>query len=583
MPTTIKEISYIPQLKNTNCVIKHLAGWVEHLEKKWDMYYKDGYLPETDIFKRIINHLTCYKGEIDKKIGFIEKIKFPRMSLISNDSQEKTLDNDYVDLQTGNIGGHHKFNLKEIRDFFTGSEQQTEFYKEFYNSKNSNIRNLFIHKFSNIQDTLFKKINSISEVLGILDFEFLNLLTGINAAEVIGTRVAARRSGGVQMIYNAAECLMYDYIQSLDGITDELLEGNNIKKVGLYKGLVTFGQKERQTCYEKFIFTSVPIYVEKNYDYLPILAHEASHIIQYIICNKSEWRWREFDIKKGETYKQHQKYLEKIRDIFKQSLSPLEEFHSCEGINRKAPDSIFYDALITELIADVMATIIAGRSYIYTLVVNYVPICLDSSNGKPPYINFSLASLKMHVCISVGKSLGYWQPNNENFKQIERQIKFIEKQSEVIAKALLFNKESEDNIETKKENEKYNKIVNEFFNISKFDNIKAKLSNKEEGSILDLMKKIIKTPFNRDFDLNKDGDREEYNSILKKTKETFENTVKLEDTSAIWKTKFGEHKILPRHLISILTEPSIPQNKVNEDAILLSLNYHPFIMKRYRD
>ena len=124
-----------------------------------------------------------------------------------------------------------------------------------------------ISNLATLRNTLFYNIEKISDIMNALNYGFLNRLVGIVASDpVLGMEVASRQYGGLQLIHNAAESLMKDYVESY---------GDNE-----YNGIVVFGYKNRASTLDELI-VHFPSFAEHDLEYLVVLAHESFHLTTY--------------------------------------------------------------------------------------------------------------------------------------------------------------------------------------------------------------------------------------------------------------------------------------------------------------
>ena len=144
-----------------------------------------------------------------------------------------------------------------------GKIQSTTDNKIICSDTTTDIDPKFFGNLHRMRGFLYYDIENISDILNALNYGFLNRLVGVVASEpTLGMEIASRPFGGIQLIYNATESLMKDYVENVGDIE--------------YNGIVVFGIKNRAVTYPPLVIH--PSYAEHDLEYLMILAHEAYHV-----------------------------------------------------------------------------------------------------------------------------------------------------------------------------------------------------------------------------------------------------------------------------------------------------------------
>ncbi|MCD4791118.1 MAG: hypothetical protein K8R37_14075 [Bacteroidales bacterium] len=472
-------------------------------------------------------------------------------------------------------------------------------FTESSDKNNSNLKNIARH--SAFRSILYYNIENISDILNALNYGFLNRLVGVVASEpTLGTEIACRQFGGIQLIHNATEALMKDYVETKEDMylfsIDAILEEENLNKKVFsdnlrdifrkkkiitsknpnilkendkqeqwvindkgntyiirkenekliifeairYKGLVVFGFRNRAVTHAPLIIHH-PSYAEHDLEYLIILAHEAYHLA--------------YSMESGEIVK---KFGPIHRNIQKMLMdTSLASLYLPETIKDKnAPDELIADILADEIMADIYATIVAGEAYLVVLGRYYLPIILDRNPAvQPLYASFVIGSLRIRVVVA---TLGMMNVGGDVVKKIIKDtnvmIEYWENLSKNIALEQLTKNELNDvnlmNIE--------DKLIS-FCNVIVKENIPAK------------MIKLIERPYYP----REAGKRKELQNKLEEVKNILTGEPPPEDMVKIWENDL----LTPRHLISLLVHH---KEIINRNAILIALGYHKNILDRFR-
>lgn len=125
-----------------------LENHIKHMKRKWKLYNSIGYLPKTNVFDAMLNEIFMCRCQVRTSETFILTNKFKNLA--------------------------HGATLRE---------------------------------------SLYYNIENISDIMNAINYGFLNRLTGMVAPDpIVGMEVASKQFGGVQLVHNATESIMKDYI-----------------------------------------------------------------------------------------------------------------------------------------------------------------------------------------------------------------------------------------------------------------------------------------------------------------------------------------------------------------------------------
>jgi len=451
-----------------------------------------------------------------------------------------------------------------------------------------------------LRETLYYNIDNISDVMNALNYGFLNRLTGMVASDpILGLEVASKQFGGTQLIQNAAESLMKDYVEcsknhlfniniTLGGMIkeNELPEGlyNKFRNVQVlltnkckaskekvtgnweisdrrrtfiiknrekwmevhekiqYRGLVVFGFKNKAITHPRLI-VHFPSYSEHDLEYLVILAHEAYHLTQSGILGITAYKMKAL-----------QKKIEKI--ILDEELTSLYYPETIQDKN--TPKEIIAEELADEIMADIYATIVAGEAYPLILGRYYLPIVLDTNGtNNPAYSSFVIGSLKMRIATLALAMLSYESQMECDAKDQIRIAQDQIKKWETLSKHIALNKLSEKEL-----------LGQNLLNIDNKLDLICELIKKE--NIVNKMLDLIDRPYYP----KSRSDQMEMQSELQKVKKLLIDEPKPKDIARIWESNL----ITPRNLISMLV---LHGEDINRNALLIAIGYHNNILGRF--
>jgi len=445
------------------------------MDVKWRLYHSMNYLPATDVFDKVLERLhNCRDQIISAEIVVAGKI-------------QSTTDNKIICAHTADIDPNFFSNLHRLRGF------------------------------------LYYDIENISDIISALNYGFLNRLVGVVASEpTLGMEIASRQFGGIQLVYNATESLMKDYVENIGDIE--------------YNGIVVFGIKNRAVTYPPLVIH--PSYAEHDLEYLMILAHEAYHVAtQSGISDKIVEKLRE------------------IQEYLQEELREIASLYLPETIkDRNAPSELIAELLADDLMADIYATIVAGEAYPKILCDYYLPISLDTTAGHHPYSSFVIGSLKIQVAVLALDAMD-WEGDaiKKTIDSVNAKIEYWENLSKDIALGQL----GEDGLD-----ELGLVDIN-----AKLDSVYSAINNK---NIPTQMIELIKQPYYP-------KDEAKRNELQKKLIEV--RDVLREDPTPDEMAKIWENDVLtPRHLISLLAQ----DDEINRNAVLIAMGYHKNILDRFR-
>ncbi|PXF56723.1 MAG: hypothetical protein C4B59_16485 [Candidatus Methanogaster sp.] len=398
---------------------------------------------------------------------------------------------------------------------------------------------------------MYYKTEYFSDVINALNYGFLNRLLGAVASEpTLGMEIASRQFGGIQLVYNATEALMKDYVDNIKYVT--------------YNGIVVFGFRNRALTYPRLVVH--PSYAEHDLEYLLTLAHEAYHIAWIEILGETEKRLYATEKRLYATEKRlyatekrlyaTEKRLYAIQKRLQGELKEIATLYLPDAINYKnAPVELIAEILAHELMADMYATMVAGEAYPKILCEYYLPISLDTMTQKPhpSYSSFAIGSLKIRVAVAALEMMN-WEGDHikEVITSVNKKVRHWESLSWNVASKQL----GKDEMETlgladiKK----------------KLDSVCCAIENK---GILSDMSELIEQPY-----YPKDNDeREVLQRKLEKVKDILMGEPTPADMAEIWKDG-----VRPRHLISLLAQ----EKGINRNAVLIAMGYHKNILDRFR-
>jgi len=371
------------QTKNAKNILYLLEDNIDHLKSKWKVYYDQGFLFKTSSFElttEYINNLVKKIEEMDNTIGYIFSEKY--VQTIENNIKELQ-DDPIINSKYENLGHisndemNHEYDddkHKYQREILFGNPKNIddEFYQKLLTIDDKNWINLF--KIGNIINNTYLEIENISDLINALDLNFSKRLVGIDTTE-IGTELDTRSFGNIQMIYNSAETLMFDYATS-------------IKSVEKYDGQIVFGFRNRAISYPIFKVVVIPSYAEFYLEYLSILAHEAFHIVEKSRLIES-------------VHEEIIQMKEKINDI----VEPFAHNWNDQDIYYNVSEATV-EKLTGDVLADIYAICVGGDAYYSTMEKFYVPLLYDlnvherSNVPTPDYLHssFSISSLRSRIC-----------------------------------------------------------------------------------------------------------------------------------------------------------------------------------------
>jgi len=453
------------QFDHSMDILYLLDSTVDHLQIKWQLYNSIGYLPNTNyVFEDIKDMIDQCKTRI------------------RNADEAKT----------------NKELLLDANPFF--------------------IKNL-----QNLRTFLYYDIGGLSDMVNALDYGFLNRLSGILAAEpTLGTETTSRPFGGIQLVYNATESLMKDYVENVKGIT--------------YGGAVIFGFENRAVSYPPLVY--YPSYAEHDLEYLLILAHEAYHLLRRKVST-------DVGVKLG-----------KIQRVLQEELVGLASLYLPETIkDRNAHHELTAGYLADDILADIYATIVAGESYPKISCDYYLPVMLDTS-AEPNYSAFVIGSLKIRASVTALEAMN-WDDKDGHIQKIIDEVKGkIEEWEELSVQIALdqLGRAGLLNLGLYRVEDKLDSICEAI----KRENITARMLD------------IIEQPYYPKNKHRRDVLRDKLNEVM----DIVSGDPTPEDLAKIW----VDDAVRPRHLISLVAQGG---KKINRNAILLSMGYHKNILDRF--
>jgi hypothetical protein len=246
--------------------------------------------------------------------------------------------------------------------------------------------------FDDLKDYIYVWPELLTDQLNALSYEFRDRLVGITASEPIyGTEIAVRKFGGLQILRNAAETLIADYVSSIEDIE--------------YKGLVVFGFRNRALTYPKTSLVILPSYTEHDLEYLIILAHEAYHIVNEKLSDKKK---QEFN---------------RIKKNLASSLKGLTDHFILEDLPEKYAQMPTADMLADEIMGDVYAICVAGCTFFKVASEYYLPISMIARTYyEETYPSYTIGAIRLRLAFETCKKL---YPKEETiYKNYETNIEY---------------------------------------------------------------------------------------------------------------------------------------------------------------
>lgn len=537
-----------PQFKHVIETVEQLESSIIHMRTKWELFYSQGYLPETDVFKR----LQKKADDLKKDLNFTRTI--------------------YVDIFKGDFPNKLLFN-----DGIYFPEKDKKFSKLLFKPNlssedlielgGSDIKTR-IKALNNITNNLYYDVETISDMLNALNYGFISRVSGVFSPETSFAKdIATKKFGGVQLVYDAAEALMKDYV---DSFFDED-----------YNGLVVFGFRNRAVAYPTSLVV-FPAFSEYDLEFLTILAHESFHSVQ----DSFNERINERKANKLPMDEKEEKMM-RIKSDLRRSLIWLADIYRNEDFKDKnIPRKIVADNLAHELMADIYATYIAGESYPLMLYNYILPILINIKSGycsSYDYSAYSLGSLKLRISLTTLKEIfkmrGYdinqlkFQFCGENKYTIDYLYREIERWENLSVN--LTRIQMRDRYKKSSKRFKQGQPDKEIMMISdgKKITIKKELSRIceeiENKKIIQNMSYLVKHPFYPD-----EMSLEQFEKKISDIYDIFNGNPTYKQIADIWK---DESWFRPKHLISILAK----YPNINRNALLISLAYHKNITLRF--
>ncbi|VVB96016.1 Uncharacterised protein [uncultured archaeon] len=534
-----------PQFNHVIETVNQLESSIDHMKNKWNLFYLQGYLPETDVFDKMDKKVQALKDDLyQNKTNYLKIFnkEIPQYKLTIKKNQDGS--NTY-------LLGELDSSLKEL--LLKGNLTRDQIGK----LKETDIM-LKMGTLNNIKDNLYYRVEAISDMLNALNYGFTSRVSGIFSPETTFAKdIATKKFGGIQLVYDATEALMKDYVQSF--VNEK------------YNGLVVFGFRNRAVSYPTSIVV-FPAYSEHDLEFLTILAHESFHFIHSSVESKIE-------TKKNHHFPlyEHEKKLLNIKHELKQILRWLAEIYSPEDyIDKKIHWKIVTEALAHEFMADIYATFIAGESYPLMLYNYFLPIILNVESGhisKYDYSSFTAGSLKLRISLLTLEKLydshGYdinqlkFSIRKKNIKNIDDLYREIKEWEDLSINLTRLQKGDDDTVMHIMKNDDRIKI-------SITEEIESICDQIEHTNIIDNMGMLIKRPFYPD-----NITFEEFDKKILDVYRIFKENPTHKEIFDIWN---DDAWFRPKHLISILAKyPSI-----NRNAILMSLAYHKNTTSRFR-
>lgn len=412
--------------------VNQLESSIVHMNNKWNLLYLQGFLPKTDVFDDLILDVNKLKLDLEDNKAIYQKIfdhKFPKLWLKTGEK---------VDYKTKALLFEN--NLTKI---------------QIDNLKKTNI----IHKvdsINSIKNNLYYRVESISDMLNALNYSFINRVSGIFSPEIAFAKdVATKKFGGIQLIYNAAETLMKDYVQTFSEdylfSWDEIPEQDNLRLMYFLKQKYNISWDENArvekigdsntiaiyTCGKKISLTfdentykinveidgtridelivreekgKLNIYFDDiKYNGLVVFGFRnraiayprsivlfpsySEHDLEFLtILAHESFHLVISNIKSKGVGLENEKMF-KIQSKLEYQIKQLACIYLPEDMNKNTPEKIIIESLAHELQADIYATIIAGESYPLMLYNYYLPILFDIESGSSPDLDYSTFTL----------------------------------------------------------------------------------------------------------------------------------------------------------------------------------------------
>ena len=412
--------------------VVQLESSIAHMSNKWNLFYLQGFLPRTDVFDDLILDANKLKLDLEDNKVIYQKIfdyEFPRLWL---ETGEK------VDDKTKALLFENNLTKTQIENF-----------------KKTNI----MHKIgstNSIKNNLYYRVESISDMLNALNYAFINRVSGIFSPEIAFAKdVATKKFGGIQLIYDAAETLMKDYVQTFSEeylfSWDEISEQDSLRLIHFLKQKYGINWDENArvekiddgntiTAYtgEKHISLTfdentykinveidgirtdelivraengkLNIYLDDiKYNGLVVFGFRnravayprhivvfpaySEHDLEFLtILAHESFLFLISSVKSKGVGLENKKML-KIQSKLEYQIKQLACIYLPEDMNKNTPEKIVIESLAHELQADIYATIIAGESYPLMLYNYYLPILFDIESGRSPDLDYSTFTL----------------------------------------------------------------------------------------------------------------------------------------------------------------------------------------------
>lgn len=518
------------QTRNAEKILFLLRENINHLESKWKVYQKQGYLFDTSSFGltvEYINELIDRIEDIDKTIGCIygENSDCGINNIL--DIEGNKIPSDDLTIKDAELDVYRKIL------FENPNESSLEDFIEKLSQIDDSLMN--IYKISNIKDNTYIKIENISDLLNALDFNFSKRLIGIDTTE-IGTELDTRSFGNIQIIYNAAEALMHDYVSSIKGVKE-------------YNGQVVFGFRNRAISFPKSQVVVCPSYAEFNLEYLSVLAHEAFHVI-----DKSE---------KDEKIADD---IAKIRGNLKDIIEPFADKWSDRDISLNISE-MSTDKIISDVIADIFAICVGGDAYYSTMQKFYIPLLFDLNvreiNGVSirDYLHssYSISSLRSRIF-----NLAYLEIYGNNKKYIEY-TEYINRWENLSKNVNRYYAVQNEDCEKKTETLAYINSISNQIQI-----VENEIKNRNIISDIQNLIDIKHTDLDK-IDLIHHNLFSEDGCVIN----LFSGKPTINQLNEVWTENDW---LKPRHILSMYTE----NKKMNRNSVLFTLANHKSIRDRYK-
>lgn len=548
-----------PQFKHAKNILTMLNSSMAYTSLKWQLYQSMGYLPATNAFSEVQELLDVRKSDINSAEWLIE-------------------------------GDNSTF--------------------------------LEIKQLHNLRGFLYYDVKDFSDMVNALNHVFSNRLVGIIAYEpTLGTDIISKPFGGIQLVYNATESLMKDYVENIKEVhlfswnkvpgddsdillrylnnhhgVDWVCSTNKIRKSDDRKTIcitddakmvkIVITDEEKVTLkiddlvvrihdlkvknesgelniYEYFEYDGLVVFGFDNRAVsYPSLVHYpsyAEHDLEYLILLAHE----AYHIlrPKVKVSKGTNKELRSIQSSLQEELAEIAPLYTSEIIRDKdAPQELTSRVLADELLADIYATIVGGESYPKILCDYYLPIMLDTlSESESKYCVFTVGSLKIRTAVTTLKAI------NCNYKY-DHIKDIIEEVNDKIRDW------EERSLEIALKQVEITELKNSglYDIMDKLDQICKGI---EDKGIPMKMLGVIERPYYP----NDEGKRKKLRKKIEEVTEILSGDPTPEDMATIWEGGV----IRPRHLISLIAQKGARENPINRNAILLSLGYHKNILDRF--